>query len=68
MSLRWNLTTFPPPERGFMIRYGRRGGGTSYSGGFSGMASRRRAARPAATASANNPNATSTTQVSRALV
>jgi hypothetical protein len=51
-----------------MIRNGRRGGATSYSCIRSGMASRRNAARPAATPSANRPSASSTTQVSRALV
>jgi hypothetical protein len=52
LSLRPNLATFPPPERGFMIRNGRRGGATSYSRSRSGMASRRNAARPATTARA----------------
>jgi hypothetical protein len=61
LSLSPNLVTFPPPERGFMIRYGRRGGGTSCSRIRSGMASRRNAARPAATATASSPTATSTT-------
>ena len=51
-----------------MIRNGRLGGATSCSCIRSGMASRRNAARPAPTASATSPSATSTTQVSRALV
>ena len=50
------LAHIPLPERGFMIRNGRLGGATSYSCIRSGMASRRNAARPAATASANNPS------------
>jgi hypothetical protein len=51
-----------------MIRNGRRGGATSYSCIRSGMASRRNAARPAATAIPSRAKASSTTQVSRALV
>ena len=68
LSLSPNLVTFPPPERGFMIRYGRWGGGASYSGIFSGTGSPRSAARPAAMATPNSPNATSTTQSSPRLV
>ena len=56
-----NRVTFPPPERGFMIRYGRRGGATSCSVGRSGIASPASAARPAATATTTSPTATSTT-------
>ena len=62
------MVTFPPPERGFMIRYGRLGGGASCSRIFSGAGSPRSAARPAATARTSSPNATSTTHSSPRLV
>ena len=68
LSLSPNRVTFPPPERGFMIRYGRLGGGASCSRIRSGAGSRPSAARPTATATASSPIATSTTHSSPLLV
>ncbi len=55
-----NRSTFPPPDRGFMIRNGRRGGGVSYSRGPSpGAAS---AARPIASAATATSGVTTAIQ------
>ena len=68
LSLSPNRATFPPPERGFMIRNGLLGGAASCSGIFSGPGSPPSAARPAATATPSSPIATSTTHSSPRLV
>lgn len=65
-SARWNFSTFPPPERGFMIRNGCRARPTDRSG-MPGAVSSTRAALPAETATAHRASETSTTHSSPAV-
>ena len=68
LSLSPNRPTFPPPDRGFMIRYGLLGGGASCSRIRSGATSPANAARPTTTAKISSPTATTTTHNSPRLV
>jgi hypothetical protein len=61
LSFSPNLATFPPPDRGFMIKNARCGGGTSLPGLLGFPAAGASARRPAPAASTINATATSAT-------